>query len=140
MKNTCASNPFLLKREKTTLIQYSAYCVSIQKFLYLRLNYADLDPSIILYAIHGKNENVIYFFEENHLINSYTNCLEESLKCHHNNIANYIIQNMMNEKTNEREIIEYSLRYYNFSLIKDYSLNLQLIFNLACKYDYVRCE
>lgn len=43
----------------------------------------------------------------------------------------------MNEKVNDREMIEYCLHYYNFSFIKDYSHNLQLIFNLACKYDYV---
>lgn len=108
------TNPFLLKHEKTTLIQYSAFCGSNQIFNYLRMSNANLDSSLILFAIHGKNDNIIYFLEENHLIESYSKCLEESIKCHLNDIALYIIQNLMNEKVNDREMIEYCLHYYNF--------------------------
>ena len=94
------TNPFLIKR-KASLIEYAAFFGSIQIFKYLQLNNVELTPSLWLYAIHCNNPEIIHLLEENHVIpedKSYFECYKESIKCHHNNIANYIKDNLIDEK------------------------------------------
>ena len=64
-------------------------------------NQDEISPKIWLYAIHGNNFKIINFLEENHILPenlNYEKCLKESIKCHHNDISNYIIDNYIEEK------------------------------------------
>ena len=138
------TNPFLMKNEPT-LIEYAAFYGSIQIFRYLLLNHVELSKMLWLYAIHGNNPEIIHILEENRVKpddNSYLECLKESLKCHHNEIANYIIDNLMEQKfeKNQNDFFEnkvaFGFKYHNYIYIQNF-YNYQSIFYYACLYDYL---
>lgn len=56
------TNPFLIDKQPS-LIEYEAFFGSIEIFQYLRLYNADLDPSLWLYSIHGRNPDIIHHLE-----------------------------------------------------------------------------
>ena len=92
------------------------------------------------YAIHGKNAEIIQILEENHVKlpknETYKHIFIESIKCHHNDVADYI-QNYY--PTNEIGYPDYvlvnGLKYQNFKFIKKEQIDIT-IFNLLCEYDY----
>ncbi|KAK8846925.1 hypothetical protein M9Y10_019494 [Tritrichomonas musculus] len=138
------TNPFLIKYT-STLIEYAAFYGSIQIFQYLRLNkvnlekfHFDLTPSLWFYSIHGNNADIIHILEENHirpLHDSYQDCFAESIKCHHNGIANYFITNYLSEKReNNFEIFITSIKYYNFAFVVVDHVRSSLFY--LCRYDY----
>ena len=133
------TNNFLLKEEEISLIEYAVFFGSIQIFNFLKLNEVKLTPSLWLYAIHGKNGDIIHSLEENGINpnnNSYKECLNESIKCHHNDIANYILDHYLsNEKENLNDIMVNSLKYYNLYFEQKDLINESSFFYL-CKYDY----
>ena len=88
------TNTFFINRN-VTLIEYAAFYGSIQIFQYLRMNDVEIRPIIWLYAIHSNNGELIHLIEEEEMIkeNNYINpqkLFKEAIKCHHNDIANYI--------------------------------------------------
>ena len=102
------TNYILLKKDPT-LIEYAAFFGSIRIFQYLKLNGAQLDQSILKYAIHSNNAEIINILEENMSDWSddlYELCLKESIKCHHNNLAEYFLMNFTNK--NKSQIIQNS--------------------------------
>ena len=138
------TNSFLIKNKETSLIEYSAFFGSIQIFQYLRLSNVELKPSLWLYAIHSKNAELIHLLEENNVEppnKNFEKCLEESIKCHHNDIANYIIDNLIKEvdknynmeKKYNQNIVSYSFHYYNFA----YIIYNKFVFHYACQYNYI---
>ena len=139
------TNPFLLERNDTTLIEYSAFFGSIQIFQYLMMSEAKLTSSLWLYAIHSKNAELINWLETknvcptkfdneneeelNEANNEYLRCFIESIKCHHNDFADYIQNNFLfqEEKDPKRDesIISNCIKYHNYyyfetETIKDY--------------------
>ena len=60
------TNEFLIENQPT-LIEYSAFCGPIQIFQYLFTNKSKLNPELWLYAIHGRNTEIIQLLENNHL-------------------------------------------------------------------------
>ena len=80
------TNPFLINNQPT-LIEYAAFYGSIQIFQYLQFK-VRLTKQLLNYSIHGQNSDIIHLLEnsENSLFG-----LLETIKCHHNNIANYFI-------------------------------------------------
>ena len=62
------TNLFLIKNQKVQLIEYAAFCGSIQIFNYLQNNGAELTPLLWLYAIHSNNAELIQILEENKII------------------------------------------------------------------------
>ncbi|KAK8882992.1 hypothetical protein M9Y10_045639 [Tritrichomonas musculus] len=111
------TNDFLIKREETTLIEYSAFCGSIQIFQFLRINNVQLTPSLWLYAIHGRNPEIFFLLEEykiEPLDKSFIKCFIESIKCHHSEITQYIIDNHIQHFEN---FMNYFFKYYDFNFI-----------------------
>lgn len=130
------TNTLLLKNH-TTLIQYAAFFGAIKIFQYLLKNKVELTPSLWLYAIHSNKLEIIQILEENNIkpINrSYKNCIEESLKCHHNDISFYIISNYF-QNFDLANIFPFCLKYYNFDFIEEQFINVFSFINL-CKFDY----
>ena len=135
------TNSFLIEREKTTLIEYAAFFGSIQIFQYLCINNVPLTSSLWLFAIHGRSAEIINFLVENHVNppnDSYEKCLEESIKCHHNEIANYIRDNFIKDEAEDvfnGNIIAYGYHYSNYEYIPT---NLDSKFTLfyLCAYGY----
>ena len=140
------TNSFLMNKE-IELIKYAAFFGSIQIFQYLKLNNIELKPSLWMYAIHGKNADLIHILEESQVKpkdESYNECFREAIKCHHNDIANYIQNNLLVEKKQEMRIqIElfqsincYCFHYYNYAYFPN-DFNDKLIIFYLCKYNYL---
>lgn len=119
------TNPFLLGKNPT-LIEYSAFFGSLDIFTFLRMNNVELKPSLWLYAIHGRNPEIIHILEENKVecnTKIYSECLNEAIKCHHNEFAMYY-KNYFNVEVDihsnytENEIF-YAFHFYNFEFIPD---------------------
>ena len=128
--------------------EYAAFFGSIQIFKYLYLNGVELTSSLWFYGIHGDNSELFQILEENKIIPkvksnniglySLEKCLKESIKCHHNGIANYILTNLLNSEQIEqlkKRIIMYGFHYYNFYYFPKKE-NYNLFFYFACKYDH----
>lgn len=91
------SNSILNDSQKVTLIEYAAFYCSIEIFQYLLLNGCELPSSLWKYVIHGRNAELIHILKENHVDGQdYIECVEESIKCHHNEITDYIINSLVN--------------------------------------------
>ena len=121
------------------MIEYAAFFGSIQIFNYLRLEGVELTPSLWPLAIHGQNAEMIHFIEDNHVElkdKSYKQVFYESIKCHHNDIANYFINNFLqNDEENSQDTINQCLKYHNFAFLKSESISKSFFCNL-CKYDH----
>ena len=122
-----------------SLLEYAVFFGSIQIFNYLRLEGVELTPSLWLLAIHGQNSEIIHFLEDNHVEledESYKQVFYESIKCHHNDIANYFINNFLqNDEENSQDTFNQSLKYYNFAFLKNDFINKSSFCKL-CTYDY----
>lgn len=140
------TNSFLLDKSPT-LIEYSAFYGSIQIFKYLLLNGVEVDPDIWLYAIHGKNADLIHYLEEKRIFPSdktYEQCFKESIKCHHNEFASYFecnyvdtdYQNNYTKKKFNDNIISYAFRYYNYFFFPN-ELNTNFVLYYWFQYEYI---
>lgn len=115
------TNEYLMNRTETSLIEYSAFFGSVQIFQFLKLNNIELTPSLWPYVIHSNNAEMIHLLEENHvaiadlieyrnisivsdvfepfrvpnhkIISKFIYLMIESIKCHHNDIFNYFLNN-----------------------------------------------
>ena len=140
---------FYLKIRKTTLIEYESFFGSTQIFKYLYKNGVKLTPTLWLYGIHSDNPEIIHLLEENEVKppnESYEECIKESIKCHHNDVTNYIQSNLINKdipsiddinytKNYDKNIYSYSFHYYNYSYFPKEMKN-KIIFYYGCQYDY----
>ena len=112
---------------------------SIQIFNYLRMNDAELTSSLWLYAIHGKNAEIIHLLEENQVKPEkeenqkifYDQIFTESIKCYHIDISNYI----QNIYLNSNNACIDGIKYYNFSFIQSDFINKNS-FCYLCIYNY----
>lgn len=117
------TNPFLLKKNPT-IIEYSAFYGSIQIFEYLLNNDIEITPSVWIYAIHSDNAELIHILEERYCktIDFFDECFNEAIKCHHNEIAQYIMDNYLTEekinfyaeKDFDNNYINNVIRYHNY--------------------------
>ncbi|KAK8871573.1 hypothetical protein M9Y10_007306 [Tritrichomonas musculus] len=136
------TNSFLLKNDqKVSLIEYAAFFGSSQIYQFLRLNNVILKPSLWLYSIHSNNAEMIHLLEESGIKpndKTYEKCLEESIKCHHNDISNYFENNLIeNEFKFNENIVSYSFHYNNYEHFPDDFLSNKFIFYYACQFDYL---
>ena len=127
------TNSMLLKYRETSLIEYAAFFGSIQIFQYLRINNVSLHPFLLIFAIHGRNADLIHLLEESHFDISYQDCLDESLKCHHFEITEYFINNFIDKKSNS---FSKSAKFFNFYFFPK-NLNEPKIFYYLCKYNFI---
>lgn len=137
----------ILNGQAVKLIDYAAFFGSVQIFKYLYLNGVALTKALWIYGIHGDNPEIINILKENEITpedSSYQKCMKEAIKCHHNGIANYIINNLLkgkmekrNEVSNfENNLYSYGFHYHNYLFLPDDENKSHFIFHYACKYDY----
>ena len=106
------TNPKL--KQETSLIKYAAFYGSNKIFKYLQMNKVELSPKLWFYVIHGRNYELIHLLEENLKNIDYEKCFSKAVKCHHNEIADYFLNQI------DPPIIELSaIKYYNFSYFED---------------------
>ena len=96
------------------------------------MNNVELKPLLWIFTIHSKNPELIHRLEENRVdppnakirASSYRSCIKESIKCYHNDIMNYIQDNLLeNMEQNSNDVFIQSIKYYNFSFIQEKSIN-----------------
>ena len=129
------TNSYLIGKE-ITLIEYAAFFGSIQIFKYLYLNKVRTNRSFWFFSIHSDNAQMVHLLEVSEIrpeYNSYQKVIEESIKCHHNEMANYFLINHLNDKNENFRFI--SFRYYNYCYFPSYFYDYMFIYNL-CRYDY----
>ena len=133
------TNSLLLKNNRQpSLIEYAAFFGSIQIFEYLVSSEIKLTNSLWLYAIHGKNLEIIKNLSENDKVNekSIEKCFDESIKCHHVGISNYFLETYFDEKEDSWKSAFNVLKSYNFKFIKKEYVSKDSFYYL-CKYDYL---
>lgn len=103
------------------------------------MNGAELDPSIWIYAVHSDNPELIHFLEEKKNVLDETlfeKVYIESIKCHNNDVANYIKNNYLNDNKNvEKTSIRKALKYFNFAFVCE-NIEKESFLPHLCKYDY----
>ena len=100
------TNLFLMQK-KSTFIEYASFYGSIQIIRYLQLSKVPLTNTMWLYSIHSKNADLIHYLELNcekiknfygvEQNTSYKRALEESIICHHNDFADYLWNNFLDD-------------------------------------------
>lgn len=131
------TNQFLIEKQDVSLIEYAAFFGSMQIIQYLLINGITLPPSSWKCAIHSQNADLIHFLEEKHVLptdQTFGECYKEAIKCHHNNIANYIESNLLTSVP--RNDISFRFQYYNYEFIPD-DLSNNSILGYFVLYDYV---
>lgn len=125
----------LLTTKAPSLLEYSAFFGSLKIFKFLILNGAEMEPSLWLYAIHGRNMEIIHIIEENEIEpddSFYDECLREAILCHHNEIADYIINKYKIE--NLSNCLAASIECCNYLYFPE-NLTDNLAFYSLCKYN-----
>lgn len=114
------TNIFLIQNQPTTLIEYATFFGSIEIFQYLYFNNAQVNESLWLYAIHSDNAEIIHLLEQYKIEpkdKTYIECFKESIKCHNNNVANYIYDNLVIYKNNKENLLLYGYQYDNYEFL-----------------------
>ena len=125
-----------LADKQVSLIEYAAFFGSLQIYQYLRFNKVNIDDDLFMFAIHGQNPEIIHLFEDDEILQKLDEdqrekMYEESIKCHHNDIANYLRETLIDDSNNLHFSI---LKYYNFAFI-DFDYAKLSICDLI-RYDY----
>ena len=137
------TNEYLIENHPN-LIEYAVFNGSIQIFQYLKFNNVDLKSSLWLYAIHSKNAEIIHLLEEYNVHpedESFIKVYTEAIKCHHNDIANYIEGNLLNVNKNDKncnfteEVSDCCFDYSNYLFLPD-DYNQSYVFFSLCKNNY----
>lgn len=125
------TNPSL--KEKTSLIEYASFYGSVKIFKYLQLNKVELSSKLWFYVIHGRCYEIIHILEDNLENIDYEKCFSEAVKCHHNEIADYFMNELDSQSNDDTGIM-----YYNFSYINHFNIIEQSdeLFNDLCYYNY----
>ena len=134
------TNEFLIGK-KLTLIEYAAFYGSIKIFNYLYQLDVAINPSLWIYAFHSNNPELIHRLEEldsnNPMNPSYEECFIESIKCHHNGLANYLFcKGLIYLKNKNYSNISLSCKNLEmFKLIEQECFNPEILKQLII-YDY----
>lgn len=113
------------------------------QFKYLLKNDVTFYSTLLEFAVHGRNPEIIHLVEDSlndgskikpkrnsfgfnfshqNQLKSPIGALKESIKCYHNEIADYIEQNGCGENDEEElqnEIIKFGFSFYNYEFIPD---------------------
>ena len=136
------TNQFLNENKNTTLIEYSAFFGSIQIFQFLQLSGVTLEPSLWLYAIHSQNADMIHLLEYiimlNHQMAIIIFASLKIIKCHHNDIANYIEYNFLQQNTDALSGVDYLSKVFSFQNYSFFPSDLKSEDELyaLCSYGY----
>lgn len=132
--------------EEMTIIEYSAKHKSIQIFKYLVSKGIELNSKIWDYAIENNCIEMVQILAQNKIVpesnnnndNPYLSALYESIKHHNNDIANYIIDHLIDHSKIDKTFFYSILEFHNFEFFPDDFSNLDIhkLFSSFCQYDY----
>lgn len=128
------TNVFLRSKYRVSLIQYAAFYGSVQILQYLLKENVETDHSLWIFAIYSNNQKIIEILEKTEIKMYPENCYLEAIKCYHIDMANYIKNKYLADKS--IDISLKCLEFYNFEFIQKDIINAS-VFHLLCKYDYI---
>lgn len=108
------------------------------------LNNVKVDSSIWLYSVHSNNSELIRHHIEGNGIkpsdDSYEIIFQEGIKCHHNEISNYIENNLLSIKDEDKNLFDERIsclifQCYNYSFFPTNFEQSFTFFNI-CQYNY----
>ena len=145
-KSIFETNRLLTDKSDIKLIEYASFYGSNDIIKYIEKKGVELTSSMWIYGIHSCNAELIRYLEDNHVSppdNDYERILEESIKCHHNDISNYIIDNLMNEEDLQNNIennyndnlYRYAVESHNYCFFPA-NMKYQNMFHFLCEFDY----
>ena len=134
------TNHFMSHFKKITLIDYAGFFGSIQIFRYLFKNNARFTYYSFPFAFHGRNPEIILILEKHESKKSFLENWPKSIKCFHNEVANYIIKNYFLNDSEiqsklDSEITYHAIKYHNFDFIT-LNNNIYQYINEFCKYGF----
>ena len=147
-KSIFETNQLLIEKDKISLIEYASFYGSNDIIKYMEKKGVELTSTMWIYAIHSCNAELIRYLEDNHISppgNDYNEILEESIKCHHNEISNYIIDNLIKEEDLQNNIekkyhdnlYRYAVESYNYCFFPT-NMKYKNMFFYLCKFDYFK--
>ncbi|KAK8840120.1 hypothetical protein M9Y10_031058 [Tritrichomonas musculus] len=128
------TNPLLNKRILPTLIEYAAFYGSVKIFNFLRMNNVKVQPSLMKFAIHSNNADMIHHVEEfvdkEDLSVEYFNQLsfDETLKCHSFHLSEYFKNNFVSDPNLDKSVKWLNYEYFPTTINKS-------VFYYICKND-----
>ena len=129
------TNQFLIDKSFYSLIEYAAFFGSVKIVKYLH-NKVELDKSLWLFAIHGRNIKLINFLKEKNIEltdETYKKCFIESIKCHHDDMLE-ILEDIDFKKVDKSAFLS-GLEFYNFNYLQSKKIKQSALYNF-CEYDY----
>ena len=145
-KSIFETNPFLLKIGDIKIIENASFFGSMEIINFLISEKVNLLPSMWKYSIHSENSELIHYLEDNQILptdNKHKITLNESIKCHHNDISRYIINYLIKEEDLESDkendvfhnLYKYSFQYDNYIFFPD-NIKYKFMFHYLCEFDY----
>lgn len=101
------------------------------------------------YAIHGRNPELIKYLEDKQIsppFDNYETILLESIKCHHNDVSNHIIRDLIEEENDDDDDVQNKTEFngilyrvavenLNFSFCSE-KMKYEKMFIHLCELDY----
>ena len=103
-KSIYETNQFLVTGYNVTLLKYASFFGSIKIVQYIIRKTKKVDSEMWIYSIHANNAKMIHLLEEYQIEPDPKQILRESIKCHHNEVSNYIINYLIKEKDLQNNI------------------------------------
>ena len=104
----------LLIKKKPTLIEYTTFFGSLNIFNYLIEKQIELKPSLWIYSIHSQKEELINLLHDKNVQypnNSIQSCIDEAVKCHHNDLVELLSNFAQNGEFN---VFDKSVKFLNY--------------------------
>lgn len=125
----------LLMKKSITITKYAAFYGSINIFKYYIVKKIELEPSLLIYAIHSNNSEIIHILEEFFNDDYVKECFAESIKCYNYDLANYFEQKC----DVDNSIFLNGIRYHNYLFLpKIEEFRNEIYFYYLCKYNFVK--
>ena len=145
-KSIFETNQLLTDKDEISLLEYASFYGSNDIIKYMEKKGVELTSSMWIYGIHSCNAELIKYLEDNHVSppeNKYEEILNESIKCHHNEISNYIIDNLIKEEDLQNSIenkyfdnlYRYAVESHNYCFFPANMKYKNMLFYL-CEFDY----
>ena len=108
--------------DKTSIINFSAFYGSINIFKYLIMNNSKISENICMYAIAGRNFEIIHILEQKNF--KFRNCLKMSVKYHCYDLTDWLLMNFECEPIFLQETVQlYNYEAFLFFLNNNYLVN-----------------
>ncbi|KAK8841342.1 hypothetical protein M9Y10_026956 [Tritrichomonas musculus] len=140
------TNYFLVFGHGVKLIEYASFFGSIDIIKYIQMKEYELTPNMWSYSIHSRNAELIKYLEDNHVSppkDNYDVILKEAIKCHHNDISTYFIENVIKkedlllsiENKFDENYYNYCAEYQNYCFFSE-NLGYKNMFFYLCIFNY----